>query len=195
MSGPQQITVGVNCFVKMSAHICLLNSSLRGWLNLVMSTEACDTLGPESKDVRGLSQVSVNTWVMWLSGMGGIAAIHSEWHCSLICVGLIVPQISQPFAIVSSLLPEGKVSHKSHQPRSWVWNMPASFILSGMSGSASWVLSIYHLISPKGSMHPERSLCSGSALCVQPPANVHLYGCKGIAIPVFPEFTAQQSVT
>lgn len=61
MSGPQQITVGVNCFAKMSAHICLLNSSLRGWLNLVMSTEACDTLGPESKDVRGLSQVSVNT--------------------------------------------------------------------------------------------------------------------------------------
>lgn len=120
---------------------------------------------------------------MWLSRVGGIAAVHSEWHCSLICVGLIVPQISQPFAVVSSLLPEGKVSHKSHQPRSWVWNMPASLILSGMSGSASWVLSIYHLISPKGNMHPERSLCSGSGLCVQPPGNGHPYGCKGDSYP------------
>lgn len=160
-----------------------------------MSTEACDRLGHESKDVRGLSQVSVNTWVMWLSRMGGIAAVHSEWHCSLIHMGLMVPQISQPFAIVSSLLPEGKFRYKSHQPRSWVWNMPASVILSGMSGSAFWVLSIYHLISPKGNMRPECSLCSGSALCVQPPGNVHLCGCKGIAIPVFPEFTAQQTVT
>lgn len=73
--------------------------------------------------------------------------------------------------------------------------MPASVTLSGMSGSAFWVLSIYHLISPKGNMRPECSLCSGSALCVQPPGNVHLCGCKGIAIPVFPEFTAQQSMT
>lgn len=32
-------TVGVNCFVKTSAHVNLLNSPLRGWINLVMDTE------------------------------------------------------------------------------------------------------------------------------------------------------------
>lgn len=67
--------------------------------------------------------------------------------------------------------------------------------LTGMSDSASWVVLIYHLISPKGNMRSELSLCSSRALCVQPPGNVHLRGYKGIAIPVFPEFTAQQSVT
>lgn len=61
--------------------------------------------------------------------------------------------------------------------------------------TASWVVLIYHLVSPKGNMRSELSLCSGSALYVQPPGNVHLHGCKGIAIPVFPEFTAQHSVT
>lgn len=70
--------------------------------------------------------------------------------------------------------------------------MSASLILSGMSSSASWVLLTYHLISPKGNRRTELSLCSGSALCVQPSGNVYLCGCKGIAIPVFPEFTAQQ---
>lgn len=55
----------------MSAQILKL-LTLRGWINLVMSTEACEMLGHESKDVRGLSQVSVNTSVMWLSGMGGM---------------------------------------------------------------------------------------------------------------------------
>lgn len=142
----------------------------------------------------GVLQVSVNTSVMmWLPGMGGTAAIHSEWHCSLVHMGLMVPQISQPFAIFGSRLPEVKFRYSSHQPRSCFWNMSAS--LTGMSDSASWVVLIYHLVSPKGNMRSELSLCSGSALCVQPPGNVHLHGCKGTAIPVFPEFTAQQSVT
>lgn len=95
--------------------------------------------------------------------MGGIAAIHSEWHLSLIRMGSIVPQISQLFAVVSSLLPEDKFRYKLHQPRSCFWNMSASLILSDTTGSASWVLLIYHLISPKGNMQPELPLCSGSA--------------------------------
>lgn len=124
--------------------------------------------------------------------MGGIAAIYSEWHCSLIRMSLMISQITEPFAIVSSLLPEVKFSYKSHPAKICLWNMSASLILSGMSSSASWLLLTYHLISPKGNRHPEPSLCSGTALCVQPSGNVHLHGCKGIAIPVFPEFTAQQ---
>lgn len=119
-------TVGMNCFVKMSAQTLKL-LTLRGWINFVMSTEACEMLGHESKDVRGLSQVSVNTSVMWLSGVGGVAAIPSEWHCSLIHVGLMVPQISHTFAIFGSLLPEVKFRCKSHQPGSCFWNMSTSF--------------------------------------------------------------------
>lgn len=166
--------------------------TLGGWINLIMTLRHVTCLAMKARMWR-VSQVSVNTSVMWLSGMGGIVAIHSEWHCSLIHMGLMVPQISQPFAIFGSLLPEVKFRYKSHQARSYLWNMSAS--LTGMRDSASWVVLIYHLISAKGNMRSELSLCSGSALCVQPPGNVHLHGCKGIAIPVFPEFTAQHSVT
>lgn len=36
------------------------------WINLVMSTEACDVLGHGSRYVWGLSQVPVNTEALWL---------------------------------------------------------------------------------------------------------------------------------
>lgn len=82
-------------------------------------------LGHGSRYVWGLSQVSVNTSALRLSRMDNVAAIHSEWRRSLIHMGLTVSQISQPFAIVRSLLSEGKFRYKSRQPRSLVWNMPA----------------------------------------------------------------------
>lgn len=112
----------------------------------------------------GVSQVSVNTSVMLLSGVGGIAAIHSEWHCSLIHTGLMVPQASQPFAIFGSLLPEVQSRYKSHQPRSYFWkyvclthsvwyewlfffgavDLP-SFLLKETCSELSWALAVLYV--------------------------------------------------
>lgn len=70
-------------------------------------------LGRGSGYVWGLSQVSVNGSVLGLSRMDNAAAVHSEWRCGPFHVGLTVSQTSQPCAIVSSPLSEGKFRYSS----------------------------------------------------------------------------------
>lgn len=67
MSGPQQIQLA---WIVLLKH--LLNLSLRGWINLIVSTEACDMLDHESKDVRALT-----SFCQHLSDL----ALWDGWHC------------------------------------------------------------------------------------------------------------------
>lgn len=96
------------------------------------------------------------TWVWWYLKYSSLL-LYSV-HCYL-KLNLGTNHISQDLAFGICL------------PQSLVWV------------TASWVVLIYHLISPKGKMRSELSVCSGSALCGQPPGNVHLHGCKGNSYP------------
>lgn len=163
------------------------------WINLVMSTGACDVLGHGSRYVQGLTG-SCQHW--------SIVALQDNERCchsfgvalSLIHMGLMVSQISQLLTVVSSLLSKGQFRYKSWQPKVWFGIcLLSSNTLSGTGESASWEQLVYK------SQRKGAPWTFPYAMVVLSVHNLQVIviwvECKGMATPAFLGFTAQQSGT